>query len=89
MVGRSKNICGPYSDKQRVLMMEGGGTLIDAGDERWKGPGHCAVYQFADTAILVNHAYDAVNNGAPTLQIRPLYWGEDGWPFLKKTTKNP
>jgi arabinan endo-1,5-alpha-L-arabinosidase len=64
-------------------MMEGGGTLIDAGDERWKGPGHCAVYQSQDTAILINHAYDAFNNGAPTLQIRPLYWDNEGWPYKK------
>ncbi len=82
MVGRSKNIAGPYSDKQGVSMMEGGGTLIDAGNERWKGPGHCAVYQSGGTTILVNHAYDALNNGASTLQIRPLHWDQDQWAYL-------
>lgn len=87
MVGRSRDIGGPYLDKQGILMMEGGGTLLDAGDERWKGPGHCGVYQSANTAILINHAYDAVNNGSPTLQIRPLYWDENDWPFLKMQQK--
>lgn len=81
MVGRSANIAGPYLDKSGVEMMMGGGTLIDSGDERWKGPGHCAVYQSASTSILVNHAYDAQNDGIATLQIRPLYWDDEGWPY--------
>jgi arabinan endo-1,5-alpha-L-arabinosidase len=82
VVGRSKEITGPYMDKNGVSMMEGGGTLIDAGDDRWIGPGHCAVYFSGNSSILVNHAYDALKKGKPTLQIRPLYWDADGWPHL-------
>ncbi|MFA9458781.1 family 43 glycosylhydrolase [Halalkalibacter sp. AB-rgal2] len=82
VVGRSKDVIGPYVDQEGKSMMEGGGTLVDAGDERWIGPGHCAVYFSGDSSILVNHAYDAKNKGKPTLQIRPLYWGEDGWPHI-------
>ncbi|UOE94803.1 arabinan endo-1,5-alpha-L-arabinosidase [Alkalihalobacillus sp. LMS39] len=83
VVGRSKEIVGPYVDKDGVSMMEGGGTLLDAGDERWNGPGHCAVYLSGDSSILVNHAYDALEEGKPTLQIRPLYWDDEQWPYLK------
>jgi arabinan endo-1,5-alpha-L-arabinosidase len=83
VVGRSKDITGPYLDKSGVSMMEGGGTLIDAGDGRWVGPGHCAVFFSEDSSILVNHVYDSMNEGKPTLQIRPLYWDENGWPQLK------
>jgi arabinan endo-1,5-alpha-L-arabinosidase len=82
MAGPSKDIGGQYLDKQGISMKEGGGSLIDAGSERWKGPGHCVVYRSRDSAILVNHAYDALNNGAPTLQIGPLYWDKEGWPDL-------
>lgn len=82
VVGRAREITGPYFDKDGVSMMEGGGTLIDAGDERWIGPGHCAVYFSGDSSLLVNHAYDALKKGKPTLQIRPLYWGKDGWPHI-------
>ncbi|MEH7545470.1 MULTISPECIES: family 43 glycosylhydrolase [Bacillaceae] len=82
VVGRSNDITGPYFDKDGVSMMEGGGTLIDAGDERWIGPGHCAVYFSGNSSLLVNHAYDALKKGKPTLHIRPLYWGEDGWPHI-------
>lgn len=82
VVGRSENITGPYTDKNGISMMEGGGTLIDAGDDRWIGPGHCAVYSSDNSSILVNHAYDSLKKGKPTLQIRPLYWDNEGWPHL-------
>ncbi|MCX7711716.1 MAG: arabinan endo-1,5-alpha-L-arabinosidase [Clostridia bacterium] len=82
MVGRSKKVEGPYLDKDGKSMLEGGGTLVDAGDDRWKGPGHCAVYQSGNTAVLLNHAYDAQNDGMATLQIRPLYFDKDGWPSI-------
>lgn len=82
MVGRSQNLTGPYVDKNGTSMTNGGGTLIDGGSTRWKGPGHCAVYLSGNSAILVNHAYDAQNNGFATLQIRPLYWDSTGWPYL-------
>jgi arabinan endo-1,5-alpha-L-arabinosidase len=82
-VGRSANLTGPYSDKGGASMMSSGGTLIDDGDSRWIGPGHNAVYLSGNTAILVNHAYDAQANGAAKLQIRPLYWDSQGWPYIQ------
>jgi len=81
-VGRSQSLTGPYTDRDGVSMMNSGGTLIDDGDSRWIGPGHNAVYLSGDTAILVNHAYDANANGTATLQIRSLYWDSAGWPYL-------
>jgi arabinan endo-1,5-alpha-L-arabinosidase len=88
VVGRSEEITGPCIDKDGKTMIAGGGTLIDKGDERWKGPGHNAVYQQGHSVILVNHAYDAQNFGRPTLQIRPLYWSADGWPTLTLDKKD-
>jgi arabinan endo-1,5-alpha-L-arabinosidase len=82
VVGRSKVITGPYIDKNGLSMMEGGGTLIDAGDDRWIGPGHCAVYFSDNSSILVNHAYDALKKGKPTLRIKPLFWDTEGWPHI-------
>ena len=82
VAGRSSAITGPYVDREGKPMMEGGGMLIDMGDDRWKGRGHNAVFQQGHSAILVNHAYDKQYAGWPTLQIRPLYWDADGWPTL-------
>lgn len=58
--------------------MDGGGTLFDAGSDRWRGSGGQSLH---GTAAMAYHAYDAWNNGAATLMIRNLYWDADGWPF--------
>ncbi len=87
--GRSAKIDGPYADSRGVALASGGGDLIDDGDTRWKGPGHCAVIVDRDTAFLANHAYDANNAGASILWIRPLYWTKDGWPTLDAKSGTP
>lgn len=75
--GRSENITGPYFDKNGVNMLDGGGTILDAGNNRWIGPGHQDVY---DNRILIRHAYDAENNGVHRMLINDLYWDSNGWP---------
>jgi arabinan endo-1,5-alpha-L-arabinosidase len=84
-VGRSSQLTGGYVDSKGVTLPNQGGDLIDAGDTRWHGPGHNAIFVDGDTTFLVNHAYDANSNGRATLQIRPLYWTSLGWPTLDKT----
>jgi arabinan endo-1,5-alpha-L-arabinosidase len=79
-VGRSPVVTGPYVDKDGVALMQGGGTLLVKGGDRYKGPGHNAVV-FTDTAAFnVYHSYDANNNGASVLRISELVWDSEGWP---------
>lgn len=83
VVGRSKDVTGPYVDKSGKPMMEGGGTLVLAagpGEDRWRGPGHVAIVRDAGKDYIVYHAYDARHDGRPTLRIAPLGWTEDNWP---------
>jgi arabinan endo-1,5-alpha-L-arabinosidase len=83
VVGRSKDILGPYIDKSGKPMMDGGGTLVlaaDAGEPRWRGPGHIAILRDAGKDYIVYHAYDAHHDGRPTLRIAPLGWTDDNWP---------
>jgi len=77
VVGQSTSITGPYLDKNGVNMLNGGGTVFDAGNNRWKGPGGQSLF---GTSVIARHAYDAQNNGAPTLLISDLYWDSSGWP---------
>lgn len=77
--GRSTSITGPYTDKSGVNMLNGGGTILDAGNSRWIGPGGQDVYKNGSAYILTRHAYDAQNNGTPTLLISDLYF-TGGWP---------
>ncbi|HEY1500271.1 MAG TPA: arabinan endo-1,5-alpha-L-arabinosidase [Acidobacteriaceae bacterium] len=79
MVGRSKHVTGPYVDKDGVPMMDGGGTQLLSGNQRWLGPGGESVLMDPrGHDIIVFHAYDA-HNGKPALQISTLTW-DGGWP---------
>ena len=80
VVGRSDNIKGPYVDKDGIDMLDGGGVILDTGDEVRKGPGHNGIFIDNDTLFCVNHYY-ACNS---LLQIRPLYF-DDGWPSFTGT----
>ncbi len=79
-VGRAPSIIGRYVDRDGKLMSEGGGTLVLAGDDRWRGPGHNAILHEDGQDYLVYHAYDALNRGRSALRIRPIYWSTDLWP---------
>lgn len=84
VVCRSKDVKGPYVDRDGRKMLKGGGFVVLDADmdpaKRFKGPGHCAVLQDTDADYIVYHAYDSQNNGRPTLRIQKLVWTADGWP---------
>jgi arabinan endo-1,5-alpha-L-arabinosidase len=79
VVGRSRDITGPYADAAGKSMMEGGGTRLIEGTARWRGPGHEAVLlDPGGPDLMVFHAYDGTT-GKPHLQISTMVWDE-GWP---------
>jgi arabinan endo-1,5-alpha-L-arabinosidase len=86
-VGRSKEVTGPFLGRSGQSMAQGFGTVILRADlkeqGRWRGPGHCAVFNDEGQYYIVYHAYDKTNHGAPTLRIDPLTWTDDGWPTVK------
>jgi arabinan endo-1,5-alpha-L-arabinosidase len=79
IVGRSKNIQGPYLDKEGKSMRTGGGTILMSGDKDWNGLGHNAVLRSGKDDYLVFHAYDAADKGRSKLRIYKLKWN-NGWP---------
>jgi arabinan endo-1,5-alpha-L-arabinosidase len=82
MVGRSEEVTGPYVDRDGVDMMNDGGTQVTFPTERWRGPGHNAVFHDDGVDYVVYHAYDAESHGVHTLRIDRLDWDEDGWPYI-------
>lgn len=57
-VGRSKNVAGPYLDRDGKDMREGGGTLFTEGDKRdYEAMGHCSVYNFDGRDYFFCHGY--------------------------------
>ena len=83
MVGRSKNITGPYRDKEGKDLFNGGGSLVLKGDERYAGVGHNSAYTFNSTDYLISHAYDTKDEGRPVLRIMEMEWDEELWPVPK------
>lgn len=87
VVGRSRNILGPYEDRDGSSMLDGGGTRVLHADmdpdKRWRGPGHVAILRDAGADYIVYHAYDSRSGGAPTLRIQQIAWTQDGWPEVR------
>jgi arabinan endo-1,5-alpha-L-arabinosidase len=79
-VGRSKNLTGPYLDKDNIDMRKGGGSLVLAGNPDWPGLGHNSVYHFDGKDYLVFHAYDAADKFLPKLKILEMKWDKNQWP---------
>lgn len=78
MVGRSKNVTGPYVDREGRAMVGGGGSEVLVKNAKWVGPGGESLLHLPHEDLIVFHAYSAVN-GRPSLHISTLGW-KDGWP---------
>lgn len=82
VVGRSRDVLGPYVGRDGKSQMDGYGTVVLRGDRRFRGPGHQAVLRDGGRDYLVYHAYDAEHDGRSTLRIAPIEWTADGWPTV-------
>lgn len=79
-VGRSQAITGPYVDSQGRAMLDGGGDLLLAAYDRWRGPGHNGILVEDGVYWIVYHAYDAQEVGISKLRVEALTWDDAGWP---------
>ena len=83
-VGRSRNVAGPYVDRQGKPMTEGGGTLVIEGDKKaFEAIGHNSVYRFQGQDYYFSHGYSIADKGMSILVKRKINWTRDGWPVLK------
>ena len=80
-VGRSKEITGPYRDREGVDMKDGGGSAFLATEGRFIGPGHASIFVEKGKEMLVHHFYDKERRGRSDLRMLPLEW-RDGWPVV-------
>ena len=82
VVGRAEKVTGPYIDKDGVPLMQGGGTVVAKGDDRYAGMGHCAVVTFGGQDYMFLHGYDGQADYRSKLLIGKIFWTADGWPVL-------
>lgn len=81
VVGRSRDVDGPYLDRNGKDMAMTGGTLLVGESERYSGVGHCSVYEHDGQWYIAAHGYEKSKNGASKLFLRRLNW-KDGWPVI-------
>jgi arabinan endo-1,5-alpha-L-arabinosidase len=81
-VGRAEEVTGPYHAKDGTPMLEGGFTEVLSSQGRYVGPGGQEAYHTPDGDILAFHYYDKEDLEKAKLQVSPLRWDADGWPYL-------
>lgn len=82
-VGRSRDIRGPYFDKEGKPLYAGGGTFVAGETEEYAGIGHCAVYDFDGETLFVAHGYDKSDRGRSKLVVKHIEWDRAEWPTVK------
>lgn len=82
VVGRSRDIRGPYFDKKGVPMYAGGGTYVAGPNDEYAGIGHCAVYDFDGKTYFIAHGYDKQDHGSSKLIVKEITWDRAEWPTV-------
>jgi arabinan endo-1,5-alpha-L-arabinosidase len=80
VVGRSRDVTGPYLDKEGRDMVGGGGAVLLESSGPRVGPGGQSVHD----GVLAYHYYDGANEEIPyfpTLGLHRLAW-KAGWPVV-------
>jgi arabinan endo-1,5-alpha-L-arabinosidase len=87
VMGRSKNVEGPYLNKEGKSWVDNQYSLFLAGDSTEPGRGHNGFFTEGDTTFIVYHAYTRAVNGIPLLNIKHMFINDDGWPSLEANKK--
>jgi len=82
VVGRSKNVTGPYVDKDGKKLTQGGGSLVIEGNKNWYGVGHNSVFTFDGEDYTFMHGYDASDRALPKLVTKKITW-VNSWPTVE------
>ena len=81
VVGRSRQVTGPYIDNCGREMLKGGGKMLIAAGDRKTGPGHFGRMIIDKGVEKMSYHYEADydRSGYSVLDVRPLLW-HNGWP---------
>ena len=85
VVGRSTSVTGPYTDRDGVPLLAGGGTDLLRGYNEFAGTGGGDVFSNGDW--FAHHYYDTADNGLPQLSVRGVV--DRGWPAWRPALRQP
>lgn len=83
VVGRARQVTGPYLDRDGRDMMDGGGTPVISSTRRYVAVGHSAAYSIKGKDYFVAHGYPRQEDGASELVCCEMAWDGQGWPLLQ------
>mgnify|MGYP003289305192 FL=1 len=88
VVGRSKNVTGPFLDNMGRDMVAGGGKMVIDGDDRQFGAGHFGRYIEDEGIEKMSFHWEADldRSARSVLAIRPILW-VNGWPVGSEAFK--
>jgi arabinan endo-1,5-alpha-L-arabinosidase len=88
VVGRSRNVEGPYLDNVGRDMFHGGGRMVVAAGDRKTGPGHFGRTVVEEGVEIMSCHFEADfdRSGRSVLAILPLVW-KNGWPVAGQQLK--
>lgn len=88
VVGRSRNVEGPFLDNIGRDMLHGGGRMVIAASERVCGPGHFGrtVIDEGVEVMSCHFEADMDRSGRSVLAVLPLLWKND-WPYAGESFK--
>lgn len=81
-VGRSRQIIGPYLDKNGADLVTGGGSYFLGSGGPFIGPGQSGIYSENGADWFSCHFYDGERHGVSMLAILPLGWDTNAWPEI-------
>lgn len=88
VVGRSREVTGPYLDNVGRDMLKGGGKMVLAAGNRQTGAGHFGRYIEDEGVEKMSCHFEADfdRSGRSVLAVRPLLWKND-WPYAGEPFK--
>lgn len=89
IVGRSKELYGPYVNKQGRKMLDNNHETILVGNDLVRGPGHTSQIFTDDKGQdwILYHGYEAADvNAGRKMFLDKVNWDNDGWPTIGNGT---
>lgn len=88
VMGRSKNIKCLYLNNDGENWIDNKYALFPKGNQEKPGRGQSGFFSINDTPFVLYYAYLRSDDGAPLLNIKPLYTDDEGWPTLDDTSSD-
>lgn len=88
VVGRSKELFGPYVDKQGGKMLDNQHEVILHKNDRFVGTGHNSILLEDDekNTWMLYHAFELAHlESQRQVLLDRVLWDEDGWPYVEKS----